>query len=212
MMRKIAETISKTQIKHSKLVLSIFIILTFLCLPGIDLLTGNVEPSLEKVMPSFIDELRLVNHMRTQFGSDITYIVLEADGPSYDVREKEGLEYMAVLQEAFEQRELVIGTESIVSRYGQNNEYPQDIIAPDLMSAGYDLTIIKVVTDTGADSAAINKLLDGLEMDIEHFDSLNPGFGIKVTGFNVLDKLTFNVIIFLTLGCFKYLKGLICND
>ncbi|MCA9478329.1 MAG: MMPL family transporter [Nanoarchaeota archaeon] len=195
MIDQLAQTLARLQLKHTKLLLAIFLVFTLAVLPGIVFLPSHVEPSLERVMPSFIEELRLVNHMRTQFGSDITYVVLTANGPLYDVRDKAALEYISVLEQAFQQRELVVGTQSIASIYGTQEEYPTEVIAPDMISKGNDITVIKVITDTGADADAINELIDGIETDIEQFSALNPGFDIQITGFNVIDKLTFNVIM-----------------
>lgn len=186
MIEKIAKIVSELQYKHTNKVLAFFIIISILLLPGIALLPGQVEPSLERVMPGFIEELTVINHMRTQFGSDITYIVLKAEGPIYDVRSSDSIEYMKLLEESLQPKELIIGTESIASR---NQE------ATDLMNKQYNLAIIKVITDTGSDATKIGEVVEAIERDIEQLEAENPGLTHQITGFNVLDKVTFNVIM-----------------
>ena len=191
----IAKRIGEFQIKHTKKMFIVFLVLTLLILPGIIFLPGNVEPSLEKVMPSFIEELSVINHMRTQFGSDITYIILRANAPLFDVRSKASLEYINTLQQAFNKRELLVSSESISNYYSSDTFPPSAVQNSDLIGPNFDFTIIKVVTDTGSDAQKIKLLLDGLNTDIDNLESVNPGFSFLITGFNVIDRLIFNVIM-----------------
>ncbi len=68
MIEKIADKITAAQLKSPKMFIAVFIIITLLLVPGIFKLVDNVEPSLEKVLPQDIEEVKTMNDMREQFG------------------------------------------------------------------------------------------------------------------------------------------------
>ena len=97
MIEDIAEKIVEQQVKRPYMFIGIFIILALIIAPGIFNLVNNVEPSLEKVLPSDIQEVKTMNNMRTQFGADMMYLIVYPENPITDIREPEFIKYQELL-------------------------------------------------------------------------------------------------------------------
>src|SRR3989338_11542095 len=110
MLEETAEEIVKLQIKYPRIVLMTILFVTLLLIPGI--LKVKIEPSLEKVLPEDLAVIKTMNDMRTQFGADMVYIVLEPDYAA-DVREPKILKYIDALQEKLIKNENILEVQSI---------------------------------------------------------------------------------------------------
>src|SRR3989338_5016292 len=62
-------------------------------------------------------------------------------------------------------------------------------------NSDYSLTFLQLRTDTGANAKLIGRLKDDIKDDIASIDELNPGVEAHVTGFNIIDKATFDIMI-----------------
>lgn len=208
MIEKIADRIAKLQVKYPLYVLIVFLVISLALIPGIFNLVGNVEPSLEKVLPQHIDEIETMNDMRAQFGADMMYLLLYAEDPISDVRNPEFVEYVDQLANSIKEREYILEVNTVADIIKQQN---QGIIPDSLTEIKYDLadhpltsryinpdyslSVIRITSDTGSSAELINKVVTEIKQDIEFSQSFNPGSKIQLTGFNAIDKATFEVII-----------------
>lgn len=220
MLDNLAKRIGSAQFKRPSLYITVLIIVLLFTLPGAVFLPGNIEPSIEKLMPSQTSEVKLMNEMREQFGADMVYIVLQAQGPAYDVRSSSSLEYIDILTQRVLYNEHVLQTRSLSSviTSATNDTLPSDeyvikeilanemisVQAKDFLDDNFQTTYIEVTTDTGANAAVIKEVLESIEQDISLVEEFNPGFSVRVTGFGTIDKATFEVII----TDFKNITGL----
>jgi len=205
MMEKLAERIAKKQEEKSYLFIAVFAALALAFIPGIFLLVNNVEPSLEKVLPSSVEELQMMNYLRSQFGADMTYILIYAEPPVTDVRDPAFLRYVDSLSEKLRTEENVLEVQSIAdsakeimgrlptSYYQARNELrnPEALFA----SPDYSFTVVTLRTNTGSSAPLIKKLVNNIREALRNVEELNPGSRAEVTGFNAIDKATFEVII-----------------
>ena len=100
----IAEKIVKAQLKYPKYFLIAFGIIILLLVPGIFNLVGNIEPSLEKLLPQDIQEVKTMNDMRTQFGADMIYLLVYAEDSLSDIRNPQLFTYVDLLAEKIRTR------------------------------------------------------------------------------------------------------------
>ncbi len=205
MLEETAEEIVKLQVKYPKIVLLIIAFITLLLIPGI--FKVKIEPSLEKVLPDELPVIKTMNDMRNQFGADMVYIVLEPDYAA-DVREPKILKYIGALQEKLNKNENILEVSSIAGIVKEKNGFIPDskrkiesILSEDprtfkLTNRDYSLTFLQLRTDTGANANLIKKLKFNIKDDIASLEELNPGLKAHVTGFNLIDKATFDIMIF----------------
>jgi len=205
MLEETAEKIVELQIKYPKIVLLIILLVTLLLAPGI--LKVKIEPSLEKVLPDDLPVIKTMNDMRSQFGADMVYIVLEPDYAA-DVREPKILKYIDALQEKLTKDENILEVSSIAGIVKEKNGFIPDskrkiesILNDDprtfkLTNRDYSLTFLQLRTDTGTNAALIKKLKFDIKDDIASLEEINPGLNAHVTGFNIIDKATFDIMIF----------------
>lgn len=198
--------LAKHQEKHAKkFMMALFVVLA-ISLPGILLLLGNVEPSLEKVLPQ--SELTTMNDMRGQFGADMMYLIVKIeDGPVQDITHQEAVKYIKILSDRINQNEFILDVYSIATIVEESNGFiPEDkeetkrIILDHPMSSlylnnDYSMTIVQIRSDTGAEAKIIKEVVEGIEKEISDSEDYNPGLAVSITGFNAIDKATFEVII-----------------
>lgn len=204
MIEKIAKEISDLQGQKPYAFIAVFVVITFLLIPGIFNLVKNVEPSLEKVLPQNIEEVKTMNDMRTQFGADMMYLIVYSELPVADVRNPQFLNYVDALEQRISTHELVLQTKSFAGEVKQNNGgiIPNSIYAIKQIEASkmfvnddYSLVIIQIKSDTGAETDKISDLVDSIGSDIDALEEINPGAISEITGFNAIDKATFEIII-----------------
>jgi hypothetical protein len=204
MIEKIAKGIVKAQIEKPFVFLWVFGIVTLLLVPGIFNLVGNVEPSLEKILPQDIEEVKTMNDMRAQFGADMAYLLVYADGSIGDVRDPVFLNYIDSLEQKILTYDVILQTQSLVTEVKVLNGgvIPNSIdvvkslnTSQRLVNQDYSLAIIQIKSDTGSSASRIKYLVEALEGDIASLDNVNPGARVEITGFNTIDKATFEVIM-----------------
>ncbi len=204
----ISEKIVSAQTRSPKSFLIIFAIITLLLIPGIFNLVGNVEPSLEKVLPSDIEEVKTMNDMRSQFSADMMYVIVYADTPVYDVRNPEFVKYVDLLSSKFEDREYIVQVSDIADIVKQSNNQvipntKQEIqnllnlnpMTFQFVNSDYSFSVIRIKSDTGANAQTISKVVSEIEEDIANIEVYNPGSYTQITGFNAIDKATFEIIM-----------------
>ncbi|MBI2135474.1 MMPL family transporter [Candidatus Woesearchaeota archaeon] len=170
MLEETAKKIVKLQVKYPKIVLLIIAFITILLIPGI--LKVKIEPSLEKVLPEDLPVIKTMNDMRNQFGADM---VLEVSSIASIVKEKDGF-----ISDSKRRIELIL------------DEDPRTL---KLTNKDYSLTFLQLRTDTGTNANLIKKLKFDIKDDIASLEELNPGLKAHVTGFNLIDKATFDIMI-----------------
>ncbi|MFT4244124.1 MAG: MMPL family transporter [Candidatus Woesearchaeota archaeon] len=212
MIQAFAKKLSSLQIKNPSIFLWIFGIITLLMIPGIVQLVGNVEPSLEKVLPHDLEEIRTMNYVRGEFGVDMVYVLVHIDDGVQDVRDIEYLEYVHALSEKFKTREYVVGVESVSTQLMQFQEMNEFQTFPnsayeieeifkthptiqDFTNYQYSFSIIQLQTTVGSSAQAISTLIESLEEDIALTEKINPGTQAQITGFSAIDYVTFSVIM-----------------
>ena len=202
----VARRITGMQVRSPLLFIGVFVIITLLMLPGMFRLVDHVEPSLEKVLPQEVDEVKTMNDMRAQFGADMMYLVVYAEPPVHDVRTPGFVRYLDALTEKLRGREHIDAATSIADTVVHQHGYiPDDARlieqtlddpqAERLMNMDYSFAVIQIRSDTGADAGTIGDVIEGIEQDIQSLEGLNPGSRIQVTGFNAIDRATFEVIM-----------------
>lgn len=215
LLSKIGEVIGKKQAKNPRIFFMLLILIMVLTLPGMTLLLGHIEPSLEKILPQEIDTVKTMNDMRAQFSADMMYIVITTDYPATDVRSPEVLTYISILSDRIRSLEYVKEVQSISDVVIESNNFIpssqqeiENIILRDQRTGMYinidnTYAVIHIRSDTGANAKVIDKLVKEIRREIELLESENPGVKAKITGFNSIDNATFNVII----KDFQYITG-----
>lgn len=203
-LENIADKISVLQIKKGKLLLGIFVLAIVISLPGILSLFSNIEPSLEKVLPQ--KELETMNDMRAQFGADMMFILVSTDYAD-KVTNYEVVEYVNSLSNLIRTNEYILQVNNyadpLINEFGfipKSSKTTAEFINKNFMSqslvnADNTLTVIQIRSDTGAEARIIKQVVEQIRYDIELLESRNPGVTTKLTGFNAIDKATFEVII-----------------
>ena len=205
MLEEFAEKIVKLQVKYPKAVLLVILFVTLLLIPGI--IKVKIEPSLEKVLPEDLPVIKTMNDMRTQFGADMVYVVLEPDYAA-DIREPKILKYIDALQGKLIKNENILEVQSIASIVKERNGFIPDskrkiesILIEDprtfkFSNKDYSLTFLQLRTDTGTNANLIKKLKFDIKDDIASLEEINPGLKAHTTGFSIIDKATFDIMIF----------------
>lgn len=145
---------------------------------GIFFLLENVEPSLEKVLPDTIQEIKTMNAVRSEFGADMIYILITPEYAS--ITNEQVTTYTTLLKQKIETNPLVI---SVIDQ------------KPNL-SIESSYRVLFIQTDVGSSAKRISQLISELEFDIRSLENQNPGTSSKITGSAAIDKATFETIIF----------------
>lgn len=223
-LEQFGEQIAKQQIRKPGFFITITLLLVAIMIPGILLLIGHVEPSLEKILPQEVQEVQLMNNMRGEFGADMMHILITSTGPAEDVLDPDVVKYVDLLATKLETNEFILQTTSIADlvKDMNNNIIPESnqeirrILALNPRTAMYlndnrDLTIIQVRSDTGATASTIKQTVEDMTSTIDSLEEHNPGVETRITGFNAIDKATFEVIMqdFMFITGFSFLFMLI---
>ena len=179
MIDQLAKKIGEAQTKKPWAFIIVFLVAIALVIPGIFLLVGNVEASLENVLPSTIDEISAMNHARTHYQADMVHLLVEIEPPLTNVYDAQ--DYLGGLA----QRLITIPNVKHV-RYELNDQ-----------TTNQDDTraVIDLQTDTGTSSARITTTLIEIEEVIRAEQDNNPGVIITPTGFAAIDRATFSTIM-----------------
>ena len=223
-LKELGKKIGENQIKKPYVFFIGLVIFLALTLPGIPLLLNNVEPSLEKILPQDITEVKLMNDMRSLFSADMMYVLLYASGPVEDVRDPEVLRYVDSLSNKLRKddyiKEVMNFPDMIMmvndGKIPNSNQDIQKLIklnprALMFINHDYSFTVIQIRSDTGASSSVIGKVVNNINDDIASLEPMNPGLTYKITGFNAIDRATFQVIMsdFAYITIFSFLFMLI---
>ena len=208
-MEEFGKKLGGYEAKYPKRFIWIVLIITLLMFPG--LLQIKIEPSLEKVLPQDLDVLEQMNYMRNQFGADVVYLFHDSGYAGYeDVRLPEILKQIEVLEYKISQEKNILMINSFVSMIREYNDgilpddyerikdiynYAKSIGDPRAMLVNNDFTILlsEITTNTGASAKTITQVVNDINFNIENTNDL--GLKIGFTGYNALDKATFEVIL-----------------
>jgi predicted RND superfamily exporter protein len=206
-LEKTANRISEFILGHYKSVLIVMFVLFALLIPAIPSLINNVEPSLEKVLPQDTEVVKLMNDMRAQYGADMMYLIVEDEGVN-DLRLSLAITYIDLLSQKLATDDYVLDVFSIATIVKEHNkgvipssdEEIKKILRNDPRTSLYladtfDFTYIQITSDTGAEAEVIKKVVQNIESDVASLEAYNPGVKLSLTGFNAIDKATFEVII-----------------
>ena len=190
---KSASKLVEYQIQNPKKVLLMLGVLTALVIPGA--LNLEVKPSTEAILPEDDPVVQSMDNLRAKFGGDTTYIVFEREN---DVRETDFIEKLERVSNRVSYSENVFGTQSPASllkaEYGKIPEDTQNLENFDyrgLVSDDYRTALISVSSDTQADSDEIRGLYNDINSAVES-EGLSDFY---LTGYNMIDLATFQVII-----------------
>ena len=111
--RKLGYKIGKVQGNHPWLFVLLAILITVATVPGIPMLLSHVEPSLEKVLPQDIPEVKVMNDMRSAYGADMLYIVLTTQDANTDIYTPANLKYIDSLSQSLRGIDNVLQVTSI---------------------------------------------------------------------------------------------------
>jgi len=205
---KIIKKLINIQTKYPKKIILFFIILNIALIPGILNLINNVEPSLEKVLPQDISEIKTINQLRSEFGSDMVYILVYAKNPISDVRNPQYLKYIDQLSKKIQTREYIQKVDSLSNlvKLNNNGNIPNDFnyikeqldlnpFSSQYMNLDYSFSVIKVQTTTGSNSKLVNQVITQINEDISNLEKYNPGTKTQITGPSAIDRATFNTIL-----------------
>jgi len=214
--RKLGYNLGKLQSARPWAFVILAIIITIAALPGIPMLLSNVEPSLEKVLPQDIEEVKIMNDMRSAYGADMLYIVLTTQDANTDIYTPTNLKYIDALSQSLREVENVRQVTSIAdiikegSVYGTTEDGSgiipldknrviaianQDFRTRQFVNPDRSITVITVRADTGASATTVKKVTTDMRFTIMTLEAQNPGLTAQVTGFGAIDQATFKVII-----------------
>ncbi|MFB6159450.1 MAG: MMPL family transporter [Candidatus Nanohalobium sp.] len=190
----LAAKLVEFQVEKPYRMLAILGALTLLVVPGA--LQLQIKPSTEAILPADDPVVESLDTLRAKFAGDTTYIVIHED---QDVRNAETMEKILRIQNRMEKSENVMSTSSPASmlkqRYGKIPEDPQKLNSfnyRNMVAENYRTAVISVRADTQAKSDEIR----GLYNDIHRIvGSEMPGTEYYLTGYNMIDLATFQVII-----------------
>ncbi len=191
------------QEKKPYLFIFLFVGLLISMLPGLPLLLENVEPSLEKVLPQDLEEIILLNNMRSEFSADMVHVVFFTQPPLTDVLDPNVFTYLDQFTQRVVKNDFIFSAQSIATL--KTGSLPQSIESskqllnhPHIYSLiNYDrtLTVVHIQTDTGATASSIQRVVNDIETELGRLEHINPGLRYYITGFTVIDRATFTVII-----------------
>ncbi len=177
MIDRFSEILGDAQTTRPWWFITAFALIVLAAIPGIFFLVGNVEASLENVLPPEIESVAAMNDARTQYSADMLHVVLYAQGAVTDIREVQSFAHELGVR--IEQSPLVVGVNSELSG-------PR-------ISHNYLIGVIDVQADTGTSAEQIARTLQDIEYAIRATE--NPGVEVMVTGFAAIDQATFSTIM-----------------
>ena len=205
--KRTLKRIAHFQTHHPYFTILVLMILTVLIFGGI----SNVKTvaSLEKMMPSDMEEIKYFNVLRDNFfGKDMIGIVIDVDMESqnekgiFDIRDKRVLEYIEYLKELIGDEDNIIDTFAVtdILRGINNNELPDKKTFNELLkdektaelirnyiNDDFSTTYIIANTDVGTDDLRLNNLAEAIYEDIEDAGR-PPGIKIRVTGTPIIQQ------------------------
>ncbi len=205
----IGRRIGELQTRAPGFFLLFALLVTLVTLPGLPPLIQHVEPSIEKVLPQQVQVVKTMNAMRSQYGADMIYLVLEPDGATIsDLRHPSVLSYEDLLAQKLLLRDHILEVQTLadVVKSDNNGIIPDDleavktILAQDartniFLDDARKVSLIQIRSDTGASATIIRETVDAITDDLASLEAHNPGVSVKLTGFNTIDKATFEIII-----------------
>lgn len=220
-LEKIGKKLGDWQTKQPGIFLVILAVTLLLTLPGIPLLITNVEPSLEKVLPQEVQEVQRMNEMRAQFGADMMYLLVKADTPTATtIASPDVITFIDIVSNTLRTNERILEVRSIADvmkranggRIPESQERIETLLRENPQTSIYlnnnrDLALIHIRSDTGAEASVIRTVYNQITNDLASLENQNPGVTISITGFNTIDKATFETIIndFIIITLFSFL-------
>ena len=190
----LASKLVECQIENPYRVLIVMGVLTAMVIPGA--LNLEVKPSTEAILPADDPTVESLDTLRAKFSGDTTYIVFEADE---DVRNTELLEDIHRIENRVQKAENVHSTESpasmLIQQYGkipEEKERLDEFNYRSMISDSYRTAIVAARSDTQANSDEIRKLYNDIHSAVQ---SESPPANYYLTGYNMIDLATFQVII-----------------
>jgi len=201
--------IAKIQIKHPFVTMGIILAITIMLYGGISQV--KTVASLEKMMPSDLDEVKSFNILRDNALSQDMIAVTVNINPnsdidnSYDITSYEYFLYVQNLKKSFESEDLVVNSfafsDVILMNSNKENgeilsqaEYESLISNPQIYAQASRFinsertgTIILVTTDVSADDLRMNQLATSIKEDIDFLGRPN-GVEIKITGTPIIQQ------------------------
>lgn len=191
---ELASRIVEYQIENPYKVLMFMGVLTAIVLPGA--LNLEVKPSTEAILPADDPTVESLDTLRAKFSGDTTYIVFES---KTDVRNTELMEDIHRIENRIQKSENVHSTQSPASmlkqRYGnipEDQERLEEFDYRSMVSDSRRTALVAVRADTQANSGEIQKLYDDIHSVVQ---SESPPADYYLTGYNMIDLATFQVII-----------------
>jgi hypothetical protein len=214
-LEKIGEKLGELESKYPKRFLWLIFLITLLMVPG--LFQMKIEPSLEKVLPQDLPVLKDMNFMRDQFGADMIYIIYDIKETSINsVLDPKVLKQIEITEKFIEREQNILMVNSFSKMIKDYNDgvIPEDkekikeiylfaknkVKDPRANLISFDQKIIlsEIKSNTGASANDIKEVVNSIQNNINRLNLLDLNIGF--TGYNVLDKATFEVI----LGDFSY--------
>lgn len=199
----IAEQLVNRQLEQPVTVIVIVAAITLALIPGILQLT--VKPSTEAILPEDDPAVQSLDTLRTKFNGDTTYIVFE----SQDVRNQQLLTNLDRVGNRLDDHEDIAGTRSPASvALRQHSRIPgeaelEQLEYGSLVSTDYSTGVMAVQADTQARAPSIRSVHDHITRVM---DSELPNTAYQLTGYNMIDLATFQVIMndFATITVFSF--------
>ena len=171
-------------------VLGVLAVLTVLVVPGA--LNLEVKPSTEAILPGDDPAVESLDSLRAEFYGDTTHVVVQQG----DVRKQEVLERLERVENRVEKLENVRSVTSPASMFSQDIPADRDeLVEKDYrgtVSNDFDTALVSVRADTQANPSEIDKLHSSLSRIVE---TEMPSAEYSLTGYNMIDLATFQVII-----------------
>ncbi|MFB6100300.1 MAG: MMPL family transporter [Candidatus Nanohalobium sp.] len=175
-------------------VLLILGIVTAMIVPG--MLQLQIKPSTEAILPKDDPVVESLDTLRAKFGGDTTYIVIQGKN---DLRNRETMQKLLRIENRVLRSQNVVSVISPASmlekRYGRiplDQDKLESFSYGSLMDDDYRTAIISVRADTQAKSGEIKNLFNNIKLAVE---AEMPGTGYYLTGYNMINLATFQVII-----------------
>ncbi len=191
---ELAARLVKFQVEKPYKILAILGLLTFMVVPGA--LQLQIKPSTEAILPADDPVVESLDTLRAKFAGDTTYIVIHDE---QDVRSSKTMEKMLRIQSRIERSENVLGSSSpatmLQQRYSKVPEDSQKLNSfnyGSMVTDNHRTAIISIRADTQAKSSEIRGLYNNIHRSVE---SEMPGTEYYLTGYNMIDLATFQVII-----------------
>ncbi|WEL23473.1 MMPL family transporter [Candidatus Nanohalovita haloferacivicina] len=169
-------------------------VLTAMVLPGALML--DIKPSTEAILPADDPVVESLDTLRAKFGGDTTYLLISVEN---DVRRAENFEKISRIQNRVELNENVVSSSSpsslLIKRYGEipeNSEDLREFNYRSMITNDRRTALVAFQADTQASSEEIRNLHDDIQQAAaSEFERSQ----FHLTGYNMIDLATFNVII-----------------